>query len=47
MILKILSIQKLFFETCVSDDDDDGNKIITPNDIVDINEEGYNGQQPV
>lgn len=41
-------IQEFFFETCVSDDDDnDGNKITTPNDIVDINEEGYDGQQPV
>lgn len=39
-------IQELFFETCISDDDDDENEITTPNDI-DINEEGYNGQQPV
>lgn len=35
-------IQELFFETCVSDDEE--NEIITPNNI-DINEEGYDGQQ--
>ncbi|KAG2191820.1 hypothetical protein INT46_005036 [Mucor plumbeus] len=35
-------IQELFFETCVSDDEE--NEIITPNNI-DIIEEGYDGQQ--